>query len=345
MADRELIYNTLASLSSNPDLGGVQGLLDCVFGFLAERTDFFTGGNPGQAKEMVNTAYNKWEKKSSAIIAEKEKEKQKAEEKLKARLAAQKEKEEREFKTTKSSTASDLDNEPKIQELTDEQAEALQKKLDAEKSASSDDKPSTSKAAEDASKSEDGAKKDDGDEEESEEDKGKMKPNSGNGGDYENYSFTQTLEELELKIPMKVDFKLRGKDVIVDIQKKHLKVGVKGRTPIIEGELHKEVKTEECVWNIDGQSVVLTMEKVDRMNWWSQVLTTDPEINTRKVEPENSKLSDLDGETRAMVEKMMYDQRQKEMGLPTSEDQKKNEILQKFMSQHPEMDFSKAKIS
>ena len=163
----------------------------------------------------------------------------------------------------------------------------------------------------------------------------------------------------------------KGRDCEVKISRDSLKIAVRGLggagaaaaaagggaaspssssfTTVIEGPLDAAVKAEESLWNLlDGQTLEVSLTKVDKMRWWSRVVSSGegagPRIDTSAVEPENSKLGDLDGETRATVEKMMWDQRQKALGLPTSEEARRAEILEKFKAQHPELDFSGAKI-
>ncbi|KAI8393377.1 HSP20-like chaperone [Radiomyces spectabilis] len=158
------------------------------------------------------------------------------------------------------------------------------------------------------------------------------------------YKWKQTLQEVDISIPVPVG--TRGRDLDVVLKRKHIKVGLKGQSPILEGELCKDIKLDDSTWTVDNQKEVnIHLEKNNQMTWWEHVVTSAPKINTKKIQPENSKLSDLDGETRAMVEKMMFDQRQKALKKPDSDELKKQQMFENFKKQHPEMDFSKAKFT
>ncbi|GJN91903.1 hypothetical protein Rhopal_004928-T1 [Rhodotorula paludigena] len=151
------------------------------------------------------------------------------------------------------------------------------------------------------------------------------------------YRWRQTLQDLTVVVPVPPG--TRGKQLDVSLQKRAIRVGLKGQEPILAGELAKEIRVDDSTWTLDdSREVTISLEKADQQTWWAHVVTSAPKIDTTKITPENSKLSDLDGETRAMVEKMM------QMGKPSSDELKKQEMLRKFQEQHPEMDFSKAKI-
>lgn len=109
----------------------------------------------------------------------------------------------------------------------------------------------------------------------------------------------------------------------------------------IQGDLPHPILVDESSWTLEttptppGKEINIHLDKVNKVEWWPHVVTTAPKIDVTKITPENSSLGDLDGQTRAMVEKMMYDQRQKEMGGPSSDEQRKMDLLKKFQAEHP----------
>jgi len=327
--------------------GGVQEMLEVIFSFLARKTDFYTGGGTEEtARQLLMDKFNKHSEIAKQEAAAKKAKNEEIDRKMRERRA-------REDQQTTNSAAGDasVNGASRICEVTEEEAQVIEKeeqakKLAAERVTSPTITPTpagstTSNPSDDKKKS---TPEDNNDDEEDEADKGKMKPNARNGADLAEYNWGQTLEEVELRVPLNGKYKPR--DLIIDLAKKHLKVGIRGKPLIIDGDLNKEIKLEESTWVLEDKNCVLiNMEKINKMEWWSRLVASDPEINTKKVQPENSKLSDLDGETRGMVEKMMYDQRQKEMGKPTSDEQKKQDTLKAFMAQHPEMDFSNCKFN
>lgn len=172
------------------------------------------------------------------------------------------------------------------------------------------------------------------------------KPSPGNGGSGEGYTWTQTLSEVAVSFTIPKG--TPGKAIHCVTTETTISVGLKDKDErILEGELWAPVREQDCVWQVDKEAglLLLELEKKNRQSWWECVVKGEPVIDLSKVDPGNSKLSDLDGETRGVVEKMMYDQYQKRAGLPTSDEQRQQAMLKKFQEMHPEMDFSNAKFS
>lgn len=118
------------------------------------------------------------------------------------------------------------------------------------------------------------------------------------------YQWNQTLDSVSLTFG--VPSGTRGKDIGASLKRKSISFGLKGHErKVVEGDLFDTIKEEDSTWSVSDGTVEVHLEKVSRERWWPHVLTKDPKIDTTKINPESSKLSDLDAESRAMVEKMM----------------------------------------
>ena len=322
---------------------GIEPLLDTVFSFLRRKSDFFAGppgsgqGGTDAAIAKVNEVLKKHadvyladKRKKDEEVAKKEaskKKKREVEEAKKVAKSVEKAKVEDDIIELGDDGEFDISNSAPVNQKSEEKATTQPQSVEPDVTDAKDAVAPKTEEGDDAPEEDDSP------------------PPIDNGGTIPGkYVWTQTLAELTVTVPLPEN--TRGRDLNVTISKKHLKVGLKGHPLIVDAPLRKIVVLDDSFWTVeDSNRLVLTLQKLNQMEWWDCVCEGDPTINIQKVVPENSNLNDLDGETRQTVEKMMFDQRQKALGLPTAEEQKKLDIMEKFKLAHPEMDFSNAKIS
>lgn len=62
------------------------------------------------------------------------------------------------------------------------------------------------------------------------------------------FEWKQQLKEVDIIVP--VPKGTRARDITIKILKKKLLVGLKGKEPILDGELCKDIKMEESIWTL-----------------------------------------------------------------------------------------------
>jgi len=135
-----------------------------------------------------------------------------------------------------------------------------------------------------------------------------------NGAVTDNYHWSQSIAEVILEI--QVEAGSTSKDIKADISSTRLSLRCKGNI-IIEGKLYEKVLSDDAIWYLEDNKIVLTIEK-QRQTWWKCVLEGDEEIDTTKVESTRT-MDEYDGETQGAIRKIMFDQSQKASGKPTSD--------------------------
>ncbi|KAG7141228.1 Nuclear movement protein nudC like [Verticillium longisporum] len=139
------------------------------------------------------------------------------------------------------------------------------------------------------------------------------------------YTWYQKLEELEVKFDVPINYK--PKDLVINFTRTSLKAGIKGETPLIDGNFPHPIRVDESTWGMtvnaakDAKTVTIQLDKTNKME-----------------------CDVTEGSTRAMAEKLMWEstltpeQKQKNK---QEENMKRLAELQKQTG----LDFSQAEIN
>ena len=288
--------------------GKMEPFFDHVFNFLFRRTDFYItmkaptdrmGFSPGRAEMIVRDAFKKYE--TSAKARE-----------LRAQQSAKQ-------KNITHTSNSDKKN-PAQDSVQETQREERATSVPVEKTILPPKNITTDTASSEYSQkcsavTEEGPLTDIGD--------------TYNGGVTDTHRWSQNLTEVDVLVDLPVNTK--PKDVTVVITNTHLRVSVntadQQRVILIEGDLPYKVLTDSSIWMVESGVIHVSLEKAkERM--WGCVFEGEKEIDLTKVDSTKD-ISDLDPESQAAVNRVIFDQHQKNQGKPQSHEIETYSLLEK----------------
>jgi len=155
----------------------------------------------------------------------------------------------------------------------------------------------------------------------------------GNGGSTKRYKWTQTIDECTVMIGLPEGTRAKDLDVSLKASSIHVKAkptpsqqdqpskddndnGV--TTAFVEGPLVEKIVPDESTWSLEGGVMIIILYKAKK-TFWDTVIEGDEKIDTSLVDSRRH-ISEYDEATQGQLRKIMFDQKQQEKGLPTSDE-------------------------
>lgn len=138
-----------------------------------------------------------------------------------------------------------------------------------------------------------------------------------NGQAFDTYSWSQTVNELDLIVLLPES--ANTKNLVINVKPQSIAITLKNSDmALIEGDLREKVKHTEIIWSIQKRELNVHLEKCLEM-WWDCFLTIEPRLDVAKIDCSRP-FEDLSDEAQAKIEELTWNQERKRLGLPTSDE-------------------------
>lgn len=145
-----------------------------------------------------------------------------------------------------------------------------------------------------------------------------------NGAVYGNYCWSQTIVDVD--ITLKVPENVTSKDLKVTILTNRISIKIKDGI-LLEGELCQKCKHNDAMWSLDKTKLQIHLDKCREM-WWDCLVTAENRLDLSKLDCSRP-FEDLPEEAQAKIEELGWNQERKRLGLPTSDELEKQELLKR----------------